>query len=131
MENIHHISSLKTYPAPFPVTKAKTSGSSSKKSAKSAFPKFQFLDLRGGCRTGASWATGSQLPGEYLRQTHGGCPKEENVSILSDILLAIVPAKYYLSRKACLGILRRASERGKELPAILKAALVRQAALSA
>ncbi len=39
-----------------------------------------------------------------------------------------VPEKYYLSPKACQGILRRASARGKELPAILKKALERQAA---
>jgi len=36
--------------------------------------------------------------------------------------------KYYLSQKACLGILRRASERGKQLPDVLKRALERQAA---
>jgi len=34
-----------------------------------------------------------------------------------------------LSPKACLGILRRASVRGKELPPVLKAALERQAAV--
>ena len=58
-------------------------------------------------------------------------PSAENASILSDILLVTVPEKYYLSRKACLGILQRASARGKELPAILKAALERQASVSA
>jgi len=42
-------------------------------------------------------------------------------------LLAEVPEKYYLSPKACLGILRRASARGKELPEVLKKALERQA----
>ena len=36
--------------------------------------------------------------------------------------------KYYLSPKACLGILRRASARGKELPEVLRIALERQAA---
>ena len=36
--------------------------------------------------------------------------------------------KYYLSPKACLGILRRASARGKELPELLRKALERQAA---
>lgn len=35
--------------------------------------------------------------------------------------------KYYLSQKACLGILRRASARGKELPEVLRLALERQA----
>ncbi len=39
------------------------------------------------------------------------------------------PSKYYLSRKACLGILRRAEERGKALPPALEAALHIQAGL--
>ncbi len=39
------------------------------------------------------------------------------------------PRKYYLSKTACLGILRRARERGKELPPQLKAALMAQAGL--
>ena len=45
------------------------------------------------------------------------------VSSLSQILQANVPEKYFLSRKACRGILRRAKKRGKELPEILKKAL--------
>ena len=45
---------------------------------------------------------------------------------MSQILMAEVPEKYYLSPKACLGILRRASARGKELPEVLKKALERQ-----
>jgi hypothetical protein len=49
---------------------------------------------------------------------------------LSRILLAAVPEKYYLSQKACQGILRRASARGKELPPMLKDALEKQAAQS-
>ena len=58
----------------------------------------------------------------------GAFPNEENASTLSQILQDRVPQKYYLSPKACLGILRRASARGKELPPVLKAALERQAA---
>ena len=54
----------------------------------------------------------------------------EDVSILSQILVADAPEKYYLSQKACLGILRRASARGKELPELLKRALERQAAIA-
>ena len=38
-----------------------------------------------------------------------------------------VPEKYYLTPRACQGILRRAKERGKELPGELRAALERQA----
>ena len=34
-----------------------------------------------------------------------------------------VQQKYFLSQKACLGILRRAEERGKQLPEKLKSAL--------
>ena len=52
----------------------------------------------------------------------------ETVCSLSDILeTGDVPRKYYLSPKACLGILRRAEKRGKELPKVLEDAL-RQAA---
>ena len=56
-------------------------------------------------------------------------PNEEKESFLSRILQPMedVPKKYYLSRKACLGILRRAQERGKELPEELRIALERQA----
>ena len=54
-------------------------------------------------------------------------PSAENASTLSQILQANVPEKYCLSQKACLGILRRASVRGKELPELLKKALIRQA----
>ena len=63
----------------------------------------------------------------YKRQT-GESPNVENVSTLSQILQAGAPEKYYLSPKACLGILRRASARGKDLPELLKIALERQAA---
>ena len=49
---------------------------------------------------------------------------------MSRILQADPPRKYYLSKTACLGILRRARERGKALPAQLKAALEIQAGLS-
>jgi hypothetical protein len=41
-----------------------------------------------------------------------------------------VPEKYYLSEKACRGILRRAAVRGKKLPEVLKIALQRQANMS-
>ena len=58
----------------------------------------------------------------------GESPSEDAASTLSAILQTDVPDKYYLSPKACLGILRRASARGKELPEILRLALERQAA---
>lgn len=45
-------------------------------------------------------------------------------SSLSDILeTGDVPRRYFLSARACLGILRRAKKRGKELPTALRSAL--------
>jgi hypothetical protein len=50
--------------------------------------------------------------------------KDEGVCSLSDILeTGDVPPQYYLSAKACRGILRRADKRGKELPPQLALAL--------
>jgi hypothetical protein len=47
-------------------------------------------------------------------------------SSLSDILeTGDLPQRYFLSRKVCRGILRRAAKRGKELPRSLKSALER------
>lgn len=54
----------------------------------------------------------------------GEYPREENVSLLSWILQADAPEKYYLSAKACRGILIRASRRGKKLPELLENALL-------
>lgn len=44
-------------------------------------------------------------------------------SSLADVLETSVAPKYYLSPRACQGILRRAAKRGKELPPALQAAL--------
>ena len=49
-------------------------------------------------------------------------PREENPSHLSEILEDEVDPRYSLSPKACLGILKRASRRGKALPDVLKEA---------
>ena len=51
-------------------------------------------------------------------------PSEERGSTLSQILQANAPEKYYLSAKACAGILRRAMKRGKSLPPMLQEALM-------
>ena len=47
-------------------------------------------------------------------------------SKLSDVLEDAPDPKYNLSAKACLGILNRARRRGKKLPEVLEAALIRQ-----
>ena len=64
--------------------------------------------------------------GERWTRNGGEYPSVGAESTLSSILEENAPDKYYLSAKACMGILRRASERGKELPEILKEALEQQ-----
>ncbi len=50
--------------------------------------------------------------------------KDDGVCSLSDILeTGAVPQRFFLSAKACAGILRRAATRGKELPTHLRHAL--------
>ena len=66
------------------------------------------------------------MPGEYTTRSFGECPSEENVSRLSAILEDSPHPKYYLSAKACAGILRRAERRGKKLLEPLKAVLIQQ-----
>lgn len=73
------------------------------------------------------WEDNGALRGEYLMHSFGACPKDENASHLSQILEASPHPKYSLSAKACLGILNRAEKRGKQLPEILKLALIQQA----
>jgi len=63
------------------------------------------------------------LLGAYTMHSFGECPKEENVSRLSQILEESPHPKYSLSAKACRGILNRAERRGKKLPEMLETAL--------
>lgn len=52
-------------------------------------------------------------------------PSADAVCSLSDILeTGAVPQRFFLTAKACQGILRRAENRGKELPAVLSSALL-------
>lgn len=94
---------------------------------KSQKPKFQCLDLADG-RT-PEWSEGGQptFHGVSWMPSIGEYPSEERESTLWEIIKTDVPLKYYLSPKACSGILRRAAKRGKELPKPLKEALERQA----
>ena len=51
-------------------------------------------------------------------------PNDASVCSLSRVLeTGPIPAKYFLSAKACRGILRRAEKRGKVLPQMLRNAL--------
>lgn len=58
----------------------------------------------------------------------GEKPRIYNQTRLSDVLELDADSKYWLSAKACAGILRRAEKRGKELPKILRQALESQIA---
>jgi len=89
---------------------------------------FQFLDLRVGVVDGAkleqSPKTDGLWHGDSSMLNIGEFPNAERESRLSWILEVNVPEKYYLSERACQGILTRASRRGKPLPELLKQALL-------
>lgn len=72
------------------------------------------------------WVMGTQYLGEHLMHNTGECPSEEKESTLSQILEVAPHPKYYLSKTACEGILKRAKRRGKTLPEVLKKALLAQ-----
>ena len=62
-----------------------------------------------------------------MTRSIGEFPREERESTLSQILIANAPERYNLSPTACAGILRRARERGKQLPELLEETLKHQA----
>ena len=130
MENIHDGLCGKTCRAPCPLRMGRTSAASSKASSASKHPKQMFLCrvLESGCQPERSWETIILLPGESSMQRRvGASHKDGNVYLLSSILMDNVPERFSLSPKACQGILRRAENRGKELPDVLRLALERQA----
>ena len=108
---------------------ARTSSRSSRRSSALRNRTFMLLDLRPGAGglLGPCWEYDPAWLGPPGRLNTSECPKGAVGSSLSQILLDTVPSKYYLSRKACLGILRRAKERGKPLPPQLEQALKLQA----
>ena len=117
----------KTSQEPSAATKEKTSEPSSKRSAPSVRKTLMCLDLRpgmGGNLLGAYWEMDTVLPGESMTLNTGESPNAVRESTLSQILDLNAPAKYYLSPKACAGIIRRAEKRGKERPAMLREALM-------
>ena len=113
--------------------RGRTSASSSRRSSELRTIPFMSLDLtpgHGNLLGESYWELISPSPGGSSTLNTGPAPlSEEDVYSLSQILQDAPPRKYYLSKTACLGILRRARERGKELPPQLKAALMAQAGL--
>ena len=62
--------------------------------------------------------------GESLTHNSSEWHNDADVCLLSQVLeKGLIPSKYYLSPKACAGILRRAEQRGKKLPEMLRIAL--------
>lgn len=95
-------------------------------------PPYQFLDLTPGAGNllgQFEWEMRSALHGGAFLRNTGPSPRDATESCLSQILEDHPPKKYYLTTAACLGILRRAKERGKPLPKALDAALRIQAGL--
>ena len=124
----------KMFPAPLVQERQRAKTSESfwrRSSALSAIP-FQSLDLTPGAGNLLGefyWELISPWRGGASTLNTGVSPKDAKESSLSQILQADPPLKYYLSPKACLGILRRAFERGKELPKKQDRALNIQAGL--
>lgn len=75
------------------------------------------------------WLTSGRvtLRGESWTAASSESPSVAVECSLSRILEANAPSKYWLSPKACAGILRRADKRGKDLPPALATALQRVA----
>ena len=113
--------------------RGRTSASSWRRSSELKAIPFMSLDLtlgHGNLLGESYWEMISPYLGGSSMLNTGPAPlSAEDVYSLSQILQDLPPRKYYLSRTACQGILRRARERGKELPPQLKAALMAQAGL--
>ena len=112
--------------------RGRTSGRSSRRSSRLRNQRFMLLDLRSGAGNilGPYWEIDPPWLGCDGTLNTSECPKDAVESSLSAILQDSVPSKYYLTRKACLGILRRAKERKKDLPEQLELALKAQAGLA-
>lgn len=120
-----------TTPRPTGPRRARTSGRSSRRSSVLRNHTLMLLDLRPGAGNmlGPCWEYDPAWLGPPGRLNTSECPRDAEDVSLSSILLDTVPSKYYLSRKACLGILRRSGERGKPLPLLLELALKLQAGI--
>ena len=121
----------RTSPELSPPQTERTSARCLRKPAELSTAPYLYLDLRPGYGNllGPYWDINSHLLGGYWTLNTGPSPKDAKGSSLSRILQDTVPDRYYLSKTACLGILRRAKKRGKELPPLLRRALEIQAGL--
>ena len=119
-------------PSPAESGRARTSASSWKRSSELSAVPFMSLDLtpgHGNLLGESYWELISPYAGGAWTLNTGVSPRGARESSLSRILQGAPPTKYYLTPRACLGILRRAFERGKALPKKLERALKIQAGL--
>ena len=119
----------KTCPERSVATKGETLRQSSKRSSASQNRKPPILkslkkDGQLGGATTMNWEDDGAWLGECMTRNTGECPNVAVESRLSQILEATPQEKYSLTAKACLGILRRAERRGKELQEPLKTILI-------
>ena len=117
-------------PEPSAPRAARISGRSSRKLSALKTVPVMCLDLTPGAGNLLGlpfWEMNSAWLGESWMLNSGVSPNDVAGSSLSQILEDAPHPKYYLSRTACMGILRRAEARGKELPEQLRQALEIQA----
>lgn len=126
----------KTSPVSFPAREDETLQAfwASSRASRSTFPRADGATAE----SSPASPTPTASPGECLTlntsehaAAAGLSPSDDAVCSLSDILeTGDVPQRYYLTPKACAGILRRAERRGKELPPQLLRALQAVAGVS-
>ena len=116
----------KTYQELLAPTEAKTSEPCLRSSSKSSSRKPLCLTFRreGGLTPTVTAETDGALLTEFLMLNTSERLNAESGYTLSSTLEANAPCRYWLSATACEGILRRAEKRGKQLPPMLKEALV-------
>lgn len=128
MENVQNLRSGKMLEEHSPQTTEKTSDVSWKNLHTSSKQTLQFLNLREKAENGLNQAQFPVMDGLWHGDSSmlniGECPNVVKESLLSLILEDNAPQKYYLSARACQGILTRASRRGKPLPEVLRQALL-------
>jgi hypothetical protein len=114
-------SSSKTSSACSPVTTEEIFSSSYPPSSDA---KFLCLDMDGGLTQDLFGHPAWRSLGASLTLNISDSPNDAAACSLSDILEAEVPQKYFLSTRACAGILRRSEKRGVRLPERLRQALL-------
>ena len=128
MENTQNLQSGKMSEELLAQAKVKTSDVCWKDLHALSSQTFQFLDLQERTESGQNLerfpVMDGLLHGDCSTLNTGESPSAARESRLSWILEDNVPQKFYLSARACQGILVRASRRGKPLPELLKQALL-------